>query len=74
MKNPNFSSIYMDIHDDADLEKAFQTPIPESFSQVGESELKSIRELSKCFLFINPTPKQGFTTHPHPSPSNKTEL
>ena len=46
---PNYSSIYMDIHPDADLSKALQIPRPESPFQVGDAQLKAIRELAKIF-------------------------
>ena len=46
---PNFSSRDMAIHVAVDLEKALQTPQPESTFRVGGSQLKSIRELAKLF-------------------------
>ena len=49
MKMPNYSSIDMAIHTVADLEKALETPRPESPFLVGEYQLKAIRELSKVF-------------------------
>ena len=39
----------MSIHDDADLAKALQTPRLESSFQVGDDQLKIIRELAKTF-------------------------
>ena len=39
----------MAIHAAADLAKALQTPRPESPFQVGDAQLKAIRELSKIF-------------------------
>ena len=46
---PNYSSRDMAIHVAADLAKALQKPKPESPFQVGESQLKSIRELANIF-------------------------
>ena len=43
MKIPINSSRYVSIHSAADLEKAFQTPRPESPFQVGDLILKAIR-------------------------------
>ena len=60
MKMPNFSSIDMEIHDSADLTEALQMPLPESTFQVGESQLKAIRELAKI-LFNNSTTQKGCT-------------
>ena len=50
MKILNFSSIDMAIHDVADLEKALQTPCPESPFQVGDSQPKGMRELNKNLM------------------------
>ena len=49
MKMPNYSSRYMAIHAAADLEKALKTPRLESTFQVGDSQLKTIRELANIF-------------------------
>ena len=49
MKMPNYSTRDMVIHAAADLEKALQTPSPESPFQVGDAQLKAIRELSQIF-------------------------
>ena len=49
MKISNYSTIYMAIHAAADLEKALQTTRPESPFQVGDTQLKAIRELSHIF-------------------------
>ena len=49
MKMPNYSTRDIAIHDAADLAKALQTPRPESPFQVGDSQLKAIRELSQIF-------------------------
>ena len=46
---PNYSTRDMAIHAAADLSKALQTPRPESPFQVGDSQLKAIRELSQIF-------------------------
>ena len=49
MKIPNYSTRYMAIHAAAYLAKALQTPRPESPFQVGDAQLKSIRELFHIF-------------------------
>ena len=49
MKMPNYITRDMSIHAAADLEKAFQTPKPELPFQVGDAQLKEIRELSQIF-------------------------
>ena len=49
MKMPNYSTRDMAIHAAADLAKSLQTPRPESTFQVGDAQLKSIRELSQIF-------------------------
>ena len=49
MKMPNYSTRDMDIHAAADLAKALQKPRPESTFQVGDAQLKAIRELSQIF-------------------------
>ena len=45
MKILNYSTIDMDIHAAADPAKALQRPRPESPFQVGDAQLKEIREL-----------------------------
>ena len=40
----------MAIHTAADLVKALQTPRPESPFQVGEAQLKAIREISQILM------------------------
>ena len=45
----NFSTRDMDIQAAADLAKALQTPRPESPFQVGDTQLKAIRELAQIF-------------------------
>ena len=49
MKMTNYSTIDMVTHAAVDLENALQTPRPESPFQVGDSQLKAIRELSPIF-------------------------
>ena len=49
MKITNYSTIDMAIRAAADLAKAMQTPRPESPFQVGDAQLKAIRELSHIF-------------------------
>ena len=46
---PNYSTRDMAIHAAADLAKSLQTPRPESPFQVGDAQLKAIRELSYIF-------------------------
>ena len=43
MKMPNYSTRDMAIHAATDIEKALQTPRPESPFQVGGAQLKAIR-------------------------------
>ena len=49
MKITNYSIRDMAIHAAADLTKALQIPSPESHFQVGDAQLKSIRELAQIF-------------------------
>ena len=49
MKIPNYSTRDMYIHAAADISKDLQTPSPKSPFQVGDAQLKSIRELSQVF-------------------------
>ena len=49
MKMTNYITRDMAIHAAADLAKSLQTPRPESPFQVGEAQLKAIRELSQIF-------------------------
>ena len=49
MKMPSFSSRDMFIHADAYLTKAFQITHPESPFQLGDYQLKAIRDLANCF-------------------------
>ena len=49
MKKPNYGTRYMAIHAAADIAKALQTLRPESTFQLGDAQLKSIRELSHIF-------------------------
>ena len=71
IKIPNYSSIDMDIHASADLSKALQILRLELTFQVGDSQLKAIRELSKIFDAEKHS-KLGCTTHP-PIPDDKEE-
>ena len=59
MKMPNYSTRDMAIHAAADLAKALQTPRPESHFQVGDAQLKAIRELSHIFDAENKIPNRG---------------
>ena len=47
MKMPNYSTRDMAIHAYAYLAKSLQTPRPELPFQVGDAQLKAIRELSQ---------------------------
>ena len=49
MKMTNYSSRDMATHAATDLEKSLNTPRPESPFQVGDDQLKAIRELAKIF-------------------------
>ena len=73
MKMPNFSYRDTAIHAATDLENALQTPRPESPFQMGESQLKAIRELAKTFDAEIQLPNRDTLPTP-PIPSNKTEL
>ena len=65
MKMPSYSSRDMAIRADAYLAKVLQTPTPESPFQVGDSQLKAIRELAKIFDADTKIPnKDALTTPP----------
>ena len=49
MKITNYSTRDMAIHAAADLSKALQTPRPESHFEVGDAQIKAIRELAQIF-------------------------
>ena len=49
MKIPSYSSRDMAINDASDIAKALQTPRPESPFQVGDSQIKAMRELANIF-------------------------
>ena len=49
MKMPNYITRDMAINAAEDIEKALQRPRPESPFQVGDAQLKAIRELSQIF-------------------------
>ena len=49
MKTPKYSSRDMAIHAAADISTALQTPRPESPFQVGDAQIKAIRELDSIF-------------------------
>ena len=72
MKMNNYSSRDMAIHAAADTEKALKKTLPESPFQVGDSQLKAIRE-SKNFLMQKFNSQAGMHYRP-PSLANKTEL
>ena len=50
MKMTNYSTRDMAIYSTADLAKDLQIPSPESPFQVGDAQLKAIRELSQIFM------------------------
>ena len=54
----------MAIHAAADLEKSLQTPRPESPFQVGDAQLKAIRELSHIFDAETKIPNRYALTPP----------
>ena len=66
IKMPNYSSRYMEIHSAADLAKALQTPRPESTFQVGNPQLKSIRELYDILDAMNKIPNKDAMPTPQP--------
>ena len=68
-----YSSIDMAIYADVDLEKALQTSRPESTFQVGDSQLKVIRELAKIFDAETIIPNRDALTTP-PITANEEEL
>ena len=49
IKMPNYSTRDISIHDAVYLAKALQIPRPESPFQVGDAQLKAIRELAQIF-------------------------
>ena len=49
MKIPNYISRDVSIHAAVFIAKALQTPRPESPFQVGDTQIKAIRELAKIF-------------------------
>ena len=62
---PNYSTRDMAIHAAADTAKALQTPRPESPFQVGDTQLKSRRELIQIFDTETKIPnRDAFTTPP----------
>ena len=65
MKIPNYSTRDMAIHAAAHLAKALQTPRPESHFQVGDAQLKAIRELTQIFDAETKIPnRDAFSTPP----------
>ena len=65
MKMPNCSYRDMDTHADEDLAKALQKTRPESPFQVGDAQLKAIRELAQIFDEENKTPIRYALPTPH---------
>ena len=70
MKIPNYSTRDMSIHANAYLVKALQTPRPESHFQVGDTQLKAIRELSHIFDSKTKIPNR-YAFPPPPSFTNE---
>ena len=70
MKTPNFISWNMAIHAATHLEKSMQTPSQESPFQVGDSQLKSIRELYEIFDGETKIPNK-YTLPTPPAPLTK---
>ena len=62
---PNYITRDMAIHAAADLAKALQTPTPESPFQVGDAQLKAIRELSQIFDAETKIPNRDALSTPH---------
>ena len=72
MRMTNYSTRDMAIHAAADLAKALQTPRPESPFQVGDAQLKGIRELSLTFDAETKIPnRDAFPPHPDSLMSKK---
>ena len=71
MKIPNYSTRDMAIHAAADLSKSFQTPRPESPFQLGDTQLKAIRELSQIFDAETKIPNRDALPPPPDSLMNK---
>ena len=75
MKITNYSSRDMAIHAAADLAKSLQTPWPESYFQVGDTQLKAIRELAKIFYGKTKIPNRfALPTHPDSLMGKRTKL
>ena len=72
MKITKYSSRDMAIHADADLEKDLQTPMPEPPFQVGDTQLKPIRELDNIFDAEIKIPSRDALTTPPESLMNKS--
>ena len=64
MKIPNYITRDMAIHAATDLAKSLQTPRPELPFQVGEAQLKAIRELSHIFDAETKIPNRHALTTP----------
>ena len=65
MKIPNYSSRDMTIHANADISKALQPPRLESPFQLGNSQIKAIRELANIFDAETKIPNSdALPTHP----------
>ena len=75
MKMPSYSSRDMDIHAASYLAKELQTTSPESHFQVGDSQLKAIRELAKIFYAETKIPNRDALPNPQDSLlKNSTKL
>ena len=75
MKMTNYSTRDMTIHAAADIEKYLQTPRPESHFQVGDAQLKAIRELSQIFVAETKIPnRDALPTPPDSLTKKRTKL
>ena len=75
MKMPNYSSREMAINAAAYPAKALQTPRPELPSQVGDTQLKAIRELVNIFDSKTKIPnRNAFPTPPDSLMNKRTKL
>ena len=72
MKIPNYNSRDMATHAAPDLEKALQTPRPESPFQLGDTQIKEIRELANIFDAETKIPNRDAIPTP-PILANKKE-
>ena len=72
MKMINYSTRDMAIHAAADISKALQKPRPESTFQLGDTQIKAIRELSHIFDSKTKTPNRDSLPPPPDLPMKKS--